>query len=99
MTGMDWRRAHLLSLQKYCCYLCGKVMARRKKRNSMAQWRTVDHIMPRALGGPQRGDNIAMAHQCCNSVKGDRLPHPCEILVGQVLHQRLTALRARDQGK
>jgi len=39
------------------------------KRKSMA--RTLDHVLPRSRGGTNTLDNLVLAHQFCNSVRGD----------------------------
>ena len=95
MTGLDWRRNFLLYYQNSRCYLCGGMMTRRKRRHAKSLWRTTDHIMPRSRGGMQRGDNIAMAHMKCNNIKGNRLPHPCEVLFGRAIWLRIEANRIR----
>jgi len=48
-----------MMLPKACCY-CGS-------RDSLS----VDHLLPRRLGGPDSGDNMVWACRSCNSSKGD----------------------------
>ena len=36
---------------------------------------TVDHVLPRARGGPSSWDNAVTACAPCNLRKGDKLPH------------------------
>jgi 5-methylcytosine-specific restriction endonuclease McrA len=35
---------------------------------------TIDHIVPLAVGGSDRLDNLQPAHRMCNVEKGDDLP-------------------------
>ncbi|MEL7540954.1 MAG: HNH endonuclease signature motif containing protein [Pseudomonadota bacterium] len=34
---------------------------------------TFDHIFPRSKGGPDKRDNLQLAHARCNKIKGNRL--------------------------
>lgn len=34
---------------------------------------TIDHIIPKSKGGPDRLDNLQLAHEACNIEKGDRV--------------------------
>lgn len=42
-----------------------------------------DHIWPKRLRSPRRPNDIVLAHQDCNLIKGQRHPHPCEVLFGR----------------
>jgi 5-methylcytosine-specific restriction endonuclease McrA len=42
-------------------------------------WATLDHVIPRALGGAD-GGNILLACSKCNNRKGSRAPAPCEMI-------------------
>ena len=48
------------------CFWCKTPFGKRK---SMA--RTLDHIIPKSLGGTYELNNLVLAHQFCNSVRGD----------------------------
>jgi len=37
----------------------------------------IEHIMPRSLGGTNRGDNLCMAHMGCNVERGNSPLRPC----------------------
>jgi len=59
-----WKRIRLVVLMRdgYRCYICGE------------HANTVDHIVPRIMGGTEHLSNLAA---CCakhNSAKGDRAP-------------------------
>ena len=65
----------LWQLQDGCCVLCGKPMPRSRFEVAHATiWKrerpTFDHIVPRAAGGPDREDNLQLAHARCNRRKG-----------------------------
>jgi 5-methylcytosine-specific restriction endonuclease McrA len=88
MSNEILRRNNLIAFQNNCCYLCGTQMLRAKKKNDRYLWRTVEHIVPRSLGGNRRGSNLALAHFGCNQKKANRKPFPCEVLLGEVLEVR-----------
>ena len=63
--------------QQGCCALCGKPMPASRFHVAHATiWArerpTFDHIIPRAAGGPDSGDNLQLAHARCNKRKGTR---------------------------
>lgn len=37
-------------------------------------WATIDHYIPKARGGSDKGDNLRLACDPCNSDKGDTIP-------------------------
>lgn len=80
------RRRQLNELQERRCYLCIRRWGRRQ-----AWWPTADHVVPRALGGGWSG-NVLLAHSECNHKKGDRAPHPCELLYLAAVNERLASL-------
>jgi len=40
---------------------------------------TFDHVIPRSLGGKTSWDNIVAACRPCNTRKGNKLPHDCDM--------------------
>jgi 5-methylcytosine-specific restriction endonuclease McrA len=52
-------RAAVLAARGTVCHLCG-----------MPGADTIDHIVPRALGGTDDIDNLVPAHKRCNSSRG-----------------------------
>lgn len=55
------------------CGICGLDVDMTLRRPS--RWcASVDHIVPRALGGTNESDNVQLAHWICNSIKGHRVP-------------------------
>lgn len=51
----------------WVCYLCGQAMAHDEPLE-------VDHVVPVALGGPDRRWNVAATHRACNRRKADHHP-------------------------
>lgn len=65
----------LWQAQAGCCALCGRPMPESRFRTAHATiWKrerpTFDHIIPRAAGGPDRPENLQLAHARCNKKKG-----------------------------
>ena len=62
LATADWKKRRLLVLQRdgYTCYYCNQ------EANS------VDHVIPRAVGGTDDFDNLVACCSKCNSSKGDR---------------------------
>jgi len=56
----------LYPLQGGVCLICGRYLRRVEA--------SIDHVIPRALGGPHGIRNWALAHRRCNTLKGARLP-------------------------
>lgn len=47
------------------CWVCGKHV---KKADA-----TLEHILPRSLGGGDAGSNLAISHAICNSTRGNKM--------------------------
>ena len=54
------------------CYLCGLAMLPTTEPSDPLAY-TLEHIIPKALGGPSDMDNVSGAHQYCNNFKSDAL--------------------------
>lgn len=52
----------------FFCYICGDPFKSQKDV-------TIDHFWPLAHGGTWALDNLKLAHQPCNNLKGDALPN------------------------
>lgn len=67
-NSRQWRRrvkaAWFYSTDRVC-HICGKEVTLRSASR--------DHLIPRALGGPDVPANIALAHMHCNRLRGDRM--------------------------
>lgn len=74
------RRA-LFAAQDGLCALCGRPMG--------AANRSVDHVIPKALGGRNCVGNLLIAHSPCNGAKGDRPPTGCEMVWLLAVNNRL----------
>lgn len=62
--GGNWNHRHLKRVAErdgWICHLCGKRVAPGQE--------SVDHLVPRSAGGPDRMDNVALAHHRCNTLR------------------------------
>lgn len=62
-------RKNILTRDNHRCQYCGS------PRGSM----TVDHVIPRRLGGRETWDNLVCACSKCNNKKGDRTPEEVDM--------------------
>lgn len=67
-------RQNILKRDNYTCQYCGL------HNNQM----TVDHVIPKKLGGKDSWENLVCACNKCNNRKGDRTPEEANI---KLLHQ------------
>jgi hypothetical protein len=71
------------------CSICGGHLLRGERFRDDTGW-SLDHVYPRSrykyLG--TRG-NVTLAHKLCNSVKGNRDPTGCEIILLHALNARI----------
>lgn len=59
------RRQRLIERDGMLCALCGLPMGRRTV--------TIDHILPKSLGGTNDMANLRLAHKKCNRRRGNKL--------------------------
>lgn len=75
-------RHRLAEAQNWRCCYCGVPMV-----NHFASTQaTIEHIVPRSLGGPDHPDNYAIACRSCNSARGNA--------IGQIHIDAVTAWEA-----
>jgi 5-methylcytosine-specific restriction endonuclease McrA len=55
----------------WVCHLCGKRIDPNARRRSKLP--TLDHLLPKSLGGGGRRENLALAHWGCNHARGNAL--------------------------
>lgn len=63
-----------------CCVYCGRFLTREDPD------RTVDHVIPKSKGGPNRMWNLVVACKACNSEKDDA--DPAEEFLALVLKRK-----------
>jgi len=95
----EWRRARCHDLweeQAGSCFYCGIIMAapmlqriRHRKRPDAA---TIDHVVPRTLGGAAAWNNEVVCCRACNAAKADSPPSD-DVL--EKLHQLKSRPRAK----
>lgn len=62
---LQYIRQRLIAEHGMVCALCGKPIESEKEL-------TVDHIIPRAMGGATIYENCQLAHKSCNLRKGNK---------------------------
>ena len=62
---LQYIRQRLIAEHGMVCALCGKPI-------ESGDELTVDHIVPRTMGGATTYGNCQLAHESCNSRKGDK---------------------------
>lgn len=62
---LQYIRQHLIAKHGMVCALCSKPIESEDEL-------TVDHIIPRAMGGATTYENCQLAHKTCNFRKGDK---------------------------
>lgn len=64
--------AQLAERDGVTCGICGQSVDMSLRRKDSNMCASVDHILPRALGGTHEPENLQLAHLYCNQVKSDR---------------------------
>lgn len=57
----------------WVCWICDNDVDPRAPVGS-ANAASIDHVVPRALGGTSEPDNLRLAHRKCNSTRGSKVP-------------------------
>ena len=68
-------RAKLIDLYGYECHICHQLINPALRAPDPGSY-SIDHVLPRALGGSNALENLRPAHLGCNSRKGKRLNQP-----------------------
>ena len=66
---LQYIRQCLIAKHGMVCALCGKPIESESEL-------TVDHIIPRAMGGSTTYENCQLAHKACNFRKGNKYIYP-----------------------
>lgn len=72
-AGSKSVRKALWKAQHGVCGICGYPILD-------GEMRTVDHVIPKAMGGADMVGNFVIAHSDCNSDKAARPPNGCELV-------------------
>lgn len=110
MSGMSQRRRRKLWMRfGGMCYYCGVPIARvRVPDDITGRWFTVDHRVPRALGGSNHDSNLVASCNRCNQMKGShpvdrfealRIPHPCDVCGKQIQAARTVCKSCKKWAK
>jgi 5-methylcytosine-specific restriction endonuclease McrA len=74
--------------QGHVCASCGGPLVFDKSHPNLRP--TFDHVTPRALGGGNLRNRVAM-HGICNRLKADRAPNGCELVMLAAVNARIAA--------
>lgn len=66
----DTLRFAIYERDRWVCQLCGRRVGRSYPANHRRA-PSLDHIIPRSLGGSDEPDNLQLSHRLCNSLKSD----------------------------
>lgn len=70
----DDRRQAIYERDNWLCQICGLPVDKHLPRGTYTpNAPTLDHIMPRSLGGSHDDTNLRLAHHICNSKRGNNL--------------------------
>ena len=75
MKARSRRRRLLLLLAKtdgIKCFYCEKRMLHPDEPGSHAKKASIEHLVPRSLGGGEHGNNFVLAHSGCNRLRNVR---------------------------
>ena len=75
----------LIRHQRNICAICGGEM----EDGTMDGRASLDHVIPKALGGADRLGNLVAAHRGCNGKKGSDPPTGCTLVWLLVVNNRL----------
>lgn len=68
--------AELAQRDGTACGLCGETVDMALRRQDSNMCASVDHVLPRSLGGSHEPENLQLAHLLCNQRKSDRVAQP-----------------------
>lgn len=74
------RRHMIRTAQRNRCSICGQIFG--------SEPCTLDHVIPRALGGRHLG-NMLVAHRHCNTRRGSAKPTGCMLILLAAVNARL----------
>lgn len=66
----------LFRLRGNRCSICGGELSLRVTDHRAEDYITFDHIIPRSEGGSDKIDNVRLAHQRCNHLRGAKPAEP-----------------------
>ena len=69
---VSYKRQDIFERDGWICQLC-MLTVDPNIRNPDPMSRSIDHIVPIVMGGPDSPDNVQLAHLRCNTSKGDRM--------------------------
>lgn len=89
-------RDMLLERQGNLCFWCREPMHMDYERKHDADFASIEHVIPRSWGGKNSRENLALAHNRCNYMRGAKLKLPLAWV--QQIHALLTEARGYLEG-
>ncbi|MEE9172956.1 MAG: HNH endonuclease [candidate division NC10 bacterium] len=80
---LSFNKKNILKRDGYTCQYCGRNGSERM---------TIDHVVPRFLGGKTIWENVVSACRSCNTRKGNRTPQQAEMRLPQKPSKPISAL-------
>lgn len=81
---VPWSKRNVMIRDNYTCAYCGI-----KMKNM-----TVDHVVPKVLGGKNTFENTVCACKVCNNKKGNKLPIDCGMYPKhRLIHPTITEIK------
>ncbi len=85
-TSLIWR---IMKAQRYKCTICASSLnAFSNKPRGRRTGLSVDHVIPKALGGGNSGNRL-IVHAGCNHRKANRKPTGCELVWLHAVNARI----------
>ena len=82
-------RTHVFKRDKYKCWWCGHAVVD-SPHACIASRATVEHLIPRHLGGPTEKTNLVAACSLCNQARGRKVEAPTDADRVRIMRQWLT---------
>lgn len=79
----------LLMAQGPICAGCGQAITVKRPAPDKMMTATIDHVIPKSAGGPDRLGNMVLMHNICNCAKADKIPTGCTLIWLLAVNSRL----------
>lgn len=73
----------------FCGCGCGRTLVSHLRFPRDGNRDTIDHVWPKAFGGPDKLGNLLLLTRVCNDEKGQRAPSPEQVAVLRAVNARL----------
>jgi 5-methylcytosine-specific restriction endonuclease McrA len=83
-AGLTFSKKNVLRRDRHTCQYCG----------APGKELTLDHVLPRSMGGLTRWENVVAACRRCNLIKGARTPQQAGMLLARPPHKPSFLIRS-----